>query len=386
MIDDGAPTDGVTARQTGQDAALMDILHKDVSLDSIWELLTYEIHVRKDALKTQKLQNLLAIKGWVSKESIETYEKLLKRQGGDSLGDLLADQGIIDDRQLGELNAQMAGVALEDIDHAPIELDDIVLMDPELMTQAEAVLVCRQDNRLKVAFKDLATLPLLNDVRVYTGYPIEPVAAPRTQIRERIAHVRELAKTDAYARARSLFETRRDIETTHETEAVVRLLDSVLAEAFAVHATDVHFESKDDGLRVRYRIDGELHTALEMDQSIAPFVMRRICDNCRVPYTPDPRLTDRLERAAGHELGITEFVHGTGCHLCRESGFSGRLGVFEVCSVDEALGDAIARGLSKDELRQAATEHGMILLVHSGVHRVGSGETTVEEVLKLGIA
>jgi len=72
---------------------------------------------------------------------------------------------------------------------------------------------------------------------------------------------------------------------------------------------------------------------------------------------------------------------GTGCQKCRETGFSGRLGIFELLNPDDLFLEAVGRCASISELRQIATDSGMVPLREDGFAKAIEGLTTIEEVL-----
>ena len=94
---------------------------------------------------------------------------------------------------------------------------------------------------------------------------------------------------------------------------------------------------------------------------------------------------DECTRTKSENKKIKKFYRGAGCHKCRETGFSGRIGVFEVFSINERISSMISSGVSKEELNQAALENGMVPLIYSALNRVKNGETTLEEIIKHGI-
>ncbi len=73
---------------------------------------------------------------------------------------------------------------------------------------------------------------------------------------------------------------------------------------------------------------------------------------------------------------------GKGCEKCNNTGFKGRVGLYEVMDVTEELRELILVGASSLELRRKAVEEGMISLRHSGLRKVKEGVTTVEEVVR----
>ena len=74
---------------------------------------------------------------------------------------------------------------------------------------------------------------------------------------------------------------------------------------------------------------------------------------------------------------------GGGCSRCRETGYSGRSGLYEMLVLYDHLRDAIARNPNVTELRRQCTERGMVTLREDGFRKVGQGMTTVEEVLRV---
>jgi type II secretory ATPase GspE/PulE/Tfp pilus assembly ATPase PilB-like protein len=75
--------------------------------------------------------------------------------------------------------------------------------------------------------------------------------------------------------------------------------------------------------------------------------------------------------------------HGRGCEKCRGSGYRGRVGLFEVLFVNEALTAAILRDATAEELTEIAVENGMRTLMADGIRKAVEGETTVDEVLRV---
>lgn len=120
-----------------------------------------------------------------------------------------------------------------------------------------------------------------------------------------------------------------------------------------------------------YLISAALNTVL------AQRLVRRICPKCRSVYEPPRTLRKAVERMG---LEMDSYYKGIGCRRCRNTGFSGRIGIHELLAIDDAERDAIVAGKSALALRRLAGHH-LISLQHDGFRKVREGITTVEEVL-----
>ena len=76
------------------------------------------------------------------------------------------------------------------------------------------------------------------------------------------------------------------------------------------------------------------------------------------------------------------FYHGKGCDSCNNTGYKGRVGLFELMMLNDDLRDMIMRNASRDELRDAARGYGMVTLRDSGMDAIYSGLTTTDEVIR----
>jgi len=115
-----------------------------------------------------------------------------------------------------------------------------------------------------------------------------------------------------------------------------------------------------------------------LNMVLAQRLVRRICGKCRQPYEPQRTLRKALERM-GYE--INEFYRGVGCKRCRNTGYSGRIGIHELLIMDDELSDTIVSDPSIGSIREIARRRGMVTLKHDGFRKVREGITTIEEVL-----
>jgi general secretion pathway protein E len=124
--------------------------------------------------------------------------------------------------------------------------------------------------------------------------------------------------------------------------------------------------------------------AATLEGVLAQRLVRRICDACRVADTPDPAQVAALLAAADAvaEERI-QFTRGDGCAACRGTGYRGRLGVFELFVLNDAIKHAIVGGASRGELLALARRDAMRSLLADGWEKVVAGETTVEEVWRV---
>jgi type IV pilus assembly protein PilB len=112
---------------------------------------------------------------------------------------------------------------------------------------------------------------------------------------------------------------------------------------------------------------------------LAQRLVRKICTNCKEPYDPPPNIRRAVERLAGE---TETFYHGAGCPKCRGSGYSGRIGIYELLTPNDAMRDKITAAPSINELRELALKSGMLSLRADGMAKVKAGITTVDEVLR----
>jgi type IV pilus assembly protein PilB len=110
-------------------------------------------------------------------------------------------------------------------------------------------------------------------------------------------------------------------------------------------------------------------------------LVRRVCAQCKEPMQITPQaLVD-----AGYtqeESKTTTIYHGRGCGTCNNTGYKGRVALYEVMEVSDELKELILVGASALELKKKALELGMITLRRSGLIKVAAGMTTLEEVVR----
>ncbi|OIO19841.1 MAG: hypothetical protein COY69_03505 [Candidatus Magasanikbacteria bacterium CG_4_10_14_0_8_um_filter_32_14] len=134
---------------------------------------------------------------------------------------------------------------------------------------------------------------------------------------------------------------------------------------------------------------------------IAQRLVRKICSNCKKPYTLLAEEIKELEKMlhkktikdllidqeikdADIEKNIREmtFYRGEGCHKCGTTGYKGRLGIYEVLVVDDDLTRLINERSTAQDIKEFAESHGMINLFENGIIKAKEGITTIEEVLR----
>jgi len=115
---------------------------------------------------------------------------------------------------------------------------------------------------------------------------------------------------------------------------------------------------------------------------LAQRLVRVICDNCKVEYTPD--------EASLQDIGITpdmlanrKIYRGKGCPLCLNTGYKGRTGIFELMTLNDTLKYLILKTSDANAIANKAIQEGMITLRQDGVQKVLNGITTIEEIFRV---
>ncbi len=118
---------------------------------------------------------------------------------------------------------------------------------------------------------------------------------------------------------------------------------------------------------------------------LAQRLCRRICVNCKEEYAPSEEQLMELELLPEDVKGRT-FFRGKGCDICNNTGYKGRLGIYEIMTLDDEMREMIINNASTNIIRAAARKRGMRTLRQSGLLGIFEGVTTIEEVVKQTIA
>jgi type IV pilus assembly protein PilB len=113
---------------------------------------------------------------------------------------------------------------------------------------------------------------------------------------------------------------------------------------------------------------------------LAQRLVRKICSQCREEYTPSDEMREFLTLQ-----GFTseKMFKGKGCDRCRKTGYTGRLGIYELLVMDDSLRDMVTRSPDVNHLRKLCRERGLVTLREDGFQKVIQGLTTVDEILRV---
>ena len=113
---------------------------------------------------------------------------------------------------------------------------------------------------------------------------------------------------------------------------------------------------------------------------LAQRLIRRLCVHCKAMEKPNEEMAEYLTMQG---FPADEMWAARGCEKCRKTGYSGRVGIYEMLVVDDQLRDIVARNPNVAEFRRLCIERGMVTLRADGMRKVAKGTTTVQEVLRV---
>jgi len=132
--------------------------------------------------------------------------------------------------------------------------------------------------------------------------------------------------------------------------------------------------------------------ASSMTCVVAQRVLRKICDNCRESYTPSPIVIEEIKKVLGplYDAHVTKLAgkpvtlsRGRKCEQCADTGYKGRMAIFEVLKITEKIGKLILERAPATQIEDVAVGDGMVLMEQDGYIKALEGVTTLEEVMRV---
>ena len=114
---------------------------------------------------------------------------------------------------------------------------------------------------------------------------------------------------------------------------------------------------------------------------LAQRLVRRICTECRTEFEPSDELLMELQLPLDTARKY-KFYYGKGCSRCSNTGYKGRVGIYELMTVTDEIRDCVASEQSADEIRDVARNQGMTTLREAGLKLIFDGLTTIDEIVR----
>jgi type IV pilus assembly protein PilB len=230
-------------------------------------------------------------------DKLITEKQLLKaidstKKTSESLQKTLVSMGYVTEKDITEVIGKQMGVSFIDLDNYDLD-PELARSIPEHLAQRYKVIpVAEKDNKLTLAMVDPLNVIAIDDIRLITGFDIEPVIATEDSIMKSIN--RQFGVTDLA----EVHETVKDISATDfgpleveeaveeeialdklkelvDEAPIVRVVNLIISQAINDKASDIHIEPEAKQVRVRYRVDGVLHDVMSPPKHIqAPMVSR----------------------------------------------------------------------------------------------------------------
>ena len=255
-----------------------------------------------------RLGDLLVEAELITEEQIKEALRHQKASGG-RLGSCLVKLGHVTEQDLAAVLSRQYGVPAINLPDYDVEEDVIDLLTPEAAHRYQVVPLSRQGYTLSLAMIDPIDVVALDELRFMTGFNIEPMIAPESQVREALgnyygsAHDLELRETlenldskvnddlevvDDEEEQIDLRELARESEET----PTIQLVNAILLNAVKRGASDVHIEPYERLFRVRFRVDGQLQTGLNPPLRFKDAIISRLKIMARLDITERRRAQD----------------------------------------------------------------------------------------------
>jgi type IV pilus assembly protein PilB len=218
--------------------------------------------------------------GFVPKEKVDAAVEQ-GRAVGQSPEKVLIDSGVLGADQLARATAERFGLDHIDLTVYKPDIAAVNLLSSASAKRYNAIPIgFHSSGNLLVSMADPSNVLALDDLKLMTGYEIRPVVASADDIAALIAKMNRLddavldaVDADADQREAELVS---DIRESAADAPVIKLVNSIIAQAVEDGASDIHFEPHERDMRVRFRVDGVLHETTQIPRRMVPGVVSRV--------------------------------------------------------------------------------------------------------------
>jgi type IV pilus assembly protein PilB len=223
------------------------------------------------------LADVIVELGMLSKEQA-TKASEEARSTGRALEQVLTESASLTADQLAHATAERFGLDRVDLTIYKPDLAAANLIAPQAARRFQAVPVGFDDGTLLVAMADPSNVLALDDLGLMTGQEVRPVVASTDDIAAVVSRMTRLdqAVAEAAEEGEEELATVSDIRESAEDAPVIKLVNSIVAEAVEDAASDIHFEPAGRDMRVRFRVDGVLSERTTIPRRMVPGVVSRV--------------------------------------------------------------------------------------------------------------
>lgn len=219
-----------------------------------------DLLVEANVLTEDQLQHALAIK-----------------QPNERLGDVLIKEQLVTEQTLIEVLEFQLGIPHVNLGQFPIDSEIIQLVPKEIAKRYLLVPLRKEKNKLFVAMADPMDYFAIEELRMLTGFRIEPCIATKQDLNKTISKYYELQATMDAALSDLVGITEEDnSDIVAEDSPIVVLVNQIINDAVVQGASDIHFDPQDNEFRIRFRVDGMLKTERSLPKSMQNMVIARL--------------------------------------------------------------------------------------------------------------
>lgn len=226
------------------------------------------------AVTRRRLGDILIEQGLLTEEDLKFT--LQEKQSDQKLGDALLQRGLITEQQLIETLEVQLGIPHVTLFRYPFDSNLFNVVPKEFAKRNLLVPLKAEGDKLYIAMTDPMDFITIDDLRLTTGFQIEPAIASKEDILKTIAKYYEEENFDELVGELPQVTQQQQDELNDMDAPIVRLVNTILSNAVSQKASDVHFDPQENRILVRYRIDGVLHTERVLPKLMQSMITARI--------------------------------------------------------------------------------------------------------------
>jgi general secretion pathway protein E len=225
-----------------------------------------------------RLGEMLIARRLIEPEDLERALEIQKERG-EKIGKILVDLGFVAMRDVLAALSEQLNIPLVTLEGPPPVTPETEGLAVRFMRQCKFIPVAAQDSTLTIAMADPLDFETLSAVRGFTGLKVEPVLAAEQEILDAIDHYygeTEKESPDLEARAGQADEDLEHLRDMASEAPVIRLVNAMIGQAVEKRSSDIHIEPFEKEFRVRYRVDGVLHSQEPPPRELKAAIISRV--------------------------------------------------------------------------------------------------------------